>query len=146
MTSGINPLTATAAELQTKLNDKSITSKQLVKLYLDQIARYDGYLKAVIATAPQDTLERTAAELDDERAKGKIRGPLHGIPILIKVESHLYQTSMSQYTDTNLRIISQRLQSSVCQLPVAAWPLLALNREKMRRLLSKQVTISSTFL
>ncbi|RWA10871.1 hypothetical protein EKO27_g4234 [Xylaria grammica] len=84
MITSINPLTATAAELQTKLTDNSITSKQLVKLYLDQITRYDGYLKAVIATAPQEYLEKTAAGLDDERAKGKIRGPLHGIPILVK--------------------------------------------------------------
>ncbi|KAI1132451.1 amidase family protein [Nemania abortiva] len=81
---GIDPLTATAADLQAKLSDKSVTSQQLVKLYLGRIAQYNGYLKAVIATAPEDLLNKTAAKLDDERAKGKIRGPLHGIPILLK--------------------------------------------------------------
>lgn len=83
--SDINLLTATASELQAKLTDNSITSRQLVKLCLNQIARYDGYLKAVIAVAPEELLEETAAALDDERSRGHVRGPLHGLPILVKV-------------------------------------------------------------
>ncbi|KAL7946394.1 amidase family protein [Trichoderma barbatum] len=84
MASNLNLLTVTASELEVKLNDKSVTSRQLVKLYLSQIAKYNGYLKAVIAVAPDDLLDKTAAELDAERATGNIRGPLHGIPILLK--------------------------------------------------------------
>ncbi|QPC80179.1 hypothetical protein HYE68_010931 [Fusarium pseudograminearum] len=80
----VNPLTATASELQTRLADNSITSRQLVKIYLDQICHYNGYLKAVIATAPEDLLDKTAAALDQERIQGYVRGPLHGIPILVK--------------------------------------------------------------
>ncbi|KUJ21855.1 amidase family protein [Mollisia scopiformis] len=80
----INPLTATAAELQAKLTDNSITSQHLVKIYLDQIARHNGSLKAVIATVPEKLLEKAAAELDNERASGTVRGPLHGIPFLVK--------------------------------------------------------------
>ncbi|KAM6480980.1 amidase family protein [Trichoderma sp. SZMC 28011] len=80
----INVLTVTASELEAKLNDNSITSRQLVKLYLSQIAKYNGYLKAVIAVAPEELLDRTAAGLDAERAAGNVRGPLHGIPILLK--------------------------------------------------------------
>ena len=60
----IDPLTATAADLQTKLTDGSTTSEALVKLYLSQIARHNNYLKAVIATAPQDLLYSRAKELD----------------------------------------------------------------------------------
>ena len=85
----INPLTATAAELQAKLTDNSTTSQRLVKIYLDQIARHNGYLKAVIATAPESLLEKAAAELDNERACGIVRGPLHGIPFLAKVLVHV---------------------------------------------------------
>ncbi|KAK4067541.1 hypothetical protein Trihar35433_6101 [Trichoderma harzianum] len=80
----INVLTVTASELEAKLNDNSITSRQLVKLYLSQIAKYNGYLKAVIAVAPEELLDKTAAGLDAERAAGNVRGPLHGIPILLK--------------------------------------------------------------
>ena len=80
-----NPLTATAADLQERLNNGSITSKEIVKQYLSQIERYNGYLNAVIATTPEDLLYQRASELDDERANGSVRGPLHGIPILIKV-------------------------------------------------------------
>ncbi|WVO13615.1 hypothetical protein L204_101236 [Cryptococcus depauperatus] len=84
MTTSINLLTATASELQAKLADHSVTSGQLVQLYLKQIAQYNTYLKAVIAVAPSDLLANTAAELDEERARGNIRGSLHGIPILVK--------------------------------------------------------------
>ncbi|KAK5659422.1 hypothetical protein OQA88_623 [Cercophora sp. LCS_1] len=70
MATDINLLTATASELQARLGSSSITSQQLVKLYVDQISQYNGYLKA--------------KELDDERASGHVRSPLHGIPILIK--------------------------------------------------------------
>lgn len=81
----ITVLTVTASELEAKLNDNSITSRQLVKLYLSQISKYNGYLKAVIAVAPEELLDKTAAKLDAERAAGNVRGPLHGIPILLKV-------------------------------------------------------------
>jgi amidase len=81
----VNLLTATATELQAKLTAEAVTSKQLVDLYLDQIARHNDYLKAVIATTPKDLLYQRASELDSERANGAVRGPLHGIPILLKV-------------------------------------------------------------
>ncbi|WVO18403.1 hypothetical protein L204_106119 [Cryptococcus depauperatus] len=85
MATSINPLTATASELQAKLANNSITSRELVQLYLKQIAQYNTYLKAVIALAPKDLLAETAAGLDKERAKGNICGTLHGISILVKV-------------------------------------------------------------
>lgn len=86
----IDLLTATAADLQAKLSDGSITSKGLIQLYLNQIAKYDGYFKAVLATAPEDLLYKRASMLDDERANGSVRGPLHGIPILVKVREIVY--------------------------------------------------------
>ena len=48
----VNPLTATAADVQAKLTEGSVTSEALFQLYLNQIARHNGYLRAVIATAP----------------------------------------------------------------------------------------------
>lgn len=42
----------------------------------------DPYLESVIECNPD--AEKIAEELDDERQQGKIRGPLHGIPVLVK--------------------------------------------------------------
>ena len=83
----INLLTATAADLQNRLVNKTLTSKQLVRLSLNQIARHNDYLKAVIATAPEALLLQRATELDNERVNGNARGPFHGIPVLVKVYS-----------------------------------------------------------
>ncbi|KAF3402828.1 hypothetical protein DPV78_004381 [Talaromyces pinophilus] len=70
--------TATAADLQAKLSDGSITIKRLIQLYLNRIAKYDGYFKAVLATAPEDLLYKRTSMLDGERANGSIRGPFMG--------------------------------------------------------------------
>ena len=62
-----------------------ITSQQLVKRYLARIAAVDKAgptINSVIELNP-DALA-IAAELDRERAAGKLRGPLHGIPVLLK--------------------------------------------------------------
>jgi amidase len=71
------------ADIQAALADSRTTSVELVTYYLDRIARYDaGGLNAVMAVnahAPAD-----AAALDAERATAGPRGPLHGIPVLIK--------------------------------------------------------------
>ncbi|OJJ52521.1 hypothetical protein ASPSYDRAFT_164676 [Aspergillus sydowii CBS 593.65] len=80
----VNPLTATASELQAGLAAGKYNSSQLVDLYLEQIARHNDYLRAVIETTPVAVLHRQASQLDQERALGQTRGPLHGIPILLK--------------------------------------------------------------
>ncbi len=79
-----NVLTATIEELQHLLSTRSVDSQHLVKIYLAQIERHDGYLRAVINTAPKNLLLQRAKMLDQEREYGKIRGPVHGIPLLVK--------------------------------------------------------------
>ncbi|WP_052129051.1 amidase [Clavibacter michiganensis] len=70
------------------LDSGATTSVELTRAYLARIEAYDDRrgdrkgLQAVITTN-QDALT-TAAELDAERAAGTIRGPLHGIPIVVK--------------------------------------------------------------
>jgi amidase len=73
---------ATIPEMQAALRAGRITSRQLVLLYLARIATYEDKLNAAI-TVNSRALEEAEA-LDRERAQGKIRGPLHGIPIAIK--------------------------------------------------------------
>lgn len=59
-----------------------LSSEELTRIYLHRIEKYDGKLKSVLEINP-DAVE-IARELDWERAAKGSRGPLHGIPILIK--------------------------------------------------------------
>jgi Asp-tRNA(Asn)/Glu-tRNA(Gln) amidotransferase A subunit family amidase len=73
------------ADLQAAMTKGEVTSRRLVELYLARIDAYDQAgpaINAFIALNPR-ALE-TAAALDAERAKGRVRGPLHGIPIVVK--------------------------------------------------------------
>jgi len=82
-----DPLTTTAAKLQTLLESGDLTSVAIVEKYLDQIQRYDKAgpcLNALISVAPRHILISEALRLDSERASGKTRGPFHGIPIILK--------------------------------------------------------------
>ncbi|MBX2820573.1 MAG: amidase [Rhodothermaceae bacterium] len=75
-------VTSTILELQDAMESGELSAEQLTQFYLDQITAKNDRLRAVIATNPQ-ALE-TARSLDAERASGEVRGPLHGIPILLK--------------------------------------------------------------
>jgi amidase len=76
---------ASIAQLQAKMASHRLTSEALVRFYLRRIARLDRKgttLNAVITLNP-DALAQARA-LDQERRRKGPRGPLHGIPILIK--------------------------------------------------------------
>ncbi|MDQ2658445.1 MAG: amidase [Bacteroidota bacterium] len=72
-------------DLQRKMQDGEYTSRALVELYLGRIEAIDDNgvaLSAVIELNP-DAIS-IAEALDAERKKGTVRGPLHGIPFLVK--------------------------------------------------------------
>jgi len=73
---------ATIPQLQIALKEKRVTSRELVEQYLMRIVKYDDRLHATIAVNSKALEE--ADQLDRERAQGKLRGPLHGIPIALK--------------------------------------------------------------
>ncbi|KAK0527679.1 hypothetical protein OC842_004785, partial [Tilletia horrida] len=80
-------LTATLEQLERGLDRGLFTSVQLVKAYLARIEEVNHAgpkLNAVIETAPREYLLAEAARRDEERAQGKKRGHIHGIPILVK--------------------------------------------------------------
>jgi Asp-tRNA(Asn)/Glu-tRNA(Gln) amidotransferase A subunit family amidase len=70
-------------KLAALIKNKKITSLELTKLYIDRIKRYGDTLKCVI-TVLEATALAQARRADEEIAKGKYRGPLHGIPYGIK--------------------------------------------------------------
>lgn len=76
---------ATITDLRTALEARRVTSVQLVDAYLARIAAYDQQgpaLNSIIRLNPRARAE--AAALDAERAQRGSRGPLHGIPIILK--------------------------------------------------------------
>lgn len=77
---------ATIPEMQEALRSGRVTSHELVTQYLIRIATYDAKLHSVITVNPKALEEADA--LDRERKAGKVRGPLHGIPIALKDNVH----------------------------------------------------------
>jgi amidase len=70
------------ADLRRALEQKRTTSHEIVQQYLLRIATYEDRLNAIITVNPRALA--IADSLDRERARGRIRGPLHGIPIALK--------------------------------------------------------------
>ncbi len=73
-------------EIQAAMKSGKLTSRELVIQYLARIATYEDKLNAAIAINPKAIQE--AEQLDRERAAGRVRGPLHGIPIALKDNIH----------------------------------------------------------
>src|SRR4051812_19429970 len=69
---------ATIPEMRTAMEQGRVTSKELVQQYLMRIATYEDRLHAAITVNPRAVEEAEAR--DRERAQGRVRGPLHGIP------------------------------------------------------------------
>ncbi|GAB3552507.1 amidase [Spirosoma fluminis] len=75
----------TVSDLQKKMQSGEYTSEEITQLYLDRIEAIDKKgpgLNAVIEVNP-DAL-KIAKAMDEERKAGKVRGPMHGIPVLVK--------------------------------------------------------------
>jgi amidase len=76
---------ATISGLQEKMSSGKYTSVAITKLYLDRIGTIDKAgpaLHSVIEVNPEALA--IAAAMDAERKSGKVRGPMHGIPVLVK--------------------------------------------------------------
>ena len=69
-------------ELQAAMASGQVSSKDLVMGYLRRIASLNPLLNSVIETNPNAV--SIAQHLDNERRRGHVRGPLHGIPVLVK--------------------------------------------------------------
>ena len=77
---------ATIPEMRAALASRRLTSRALVSQYLVRLATYEDRLHAAIVVNPRALEEADA--LDRERAAGRIRGPLHGIPVALKDNIH----------------------------------------------------------
>ncbi len=78
----------TILEMQAKMESGELTAQELTRMYLERIQNLDPKINAVIELNP-DALEN-AETLDAERRRGSVRGPLHGVPVLLKdnIDTH----------------------------------------------------------
>ncbi len=80
-----NVVEASVADLQKAMTTQDVSSEAIVEAYLARIAALDDAgptLNAVIVVNPN--AREDARALDRERKEGAVRGPLHGVPVLIK--------------------------------------------------------------
>ncbi|HEY2907125.1 MAG TPA: amidase family protein [Vicinamibacterales bacterium] len=77
---------ATIPQMRTAMEQHRLTSHELVEMYLARLGVYQQKLHAAVYVNANALKE--ADERDQERAQGRIRGPLHGIPIALKDNIH----------------------------------------------------------
>jgi amidase len=70
------------AELRRRQENGELTALRATELYLERIHALDSKVASILEVNPD--AEAIASELDRERAAGRTRGPLHGVPILLK--------------------------------------------------------------
>ncbi|KAH7310097.1 amidase signature domain-containing protein [Rhexocercosporidium sp. MPI-PUGE-AT-0058] len=90
MAGNFNVLTAMTHDIQSGYKDCYLTAVSVLEAYSAQIDRHESYLHAIIELAPRALLMETARRLDEERKISGIRGPMHGIPMLVKdnIDTH----------------------------------------------------------
>src|SRR5215212_1358389 len=77
---------ASIDDMRKALEQKRTTSREIVQQYLTRIATYEHQLNAAITINPRALA--IADSMDRERARGRILGPLHGIPVALKDNIH----------------------------------------------------------
>src|SRR5215216_6410798 len=100
-------------ELQALMASRRLTSRELTLGYLRRIRSLNPLLGAVIETNPNAVA--IAARLDNERRKGRLRGPLHGIPVLLK--DNIATADRMQTTAGSLALVGSRVPADA---PIAA--------------------------
>lgn len=107
-------LQCSAHEYQTLLQNGSLRSEDLVNRFLDQIERHNNHglkLNAVLSVCPRDVAISRAKALDEERRQGRIRGELHGIPIIIKVgKTTIIGHNLERYAEITRTALSRDLR------------------------------------
>ena len=96
---------ASIPELEAQMASRRLSSAELTEAYLRRIDRLDPVLHAVIETNPE-ALE-IATRRDVERRAGRVRGPLHGIPILLK--DNIATNDAMETTAGSLALVGSRV-------------------------------------
>mgnify|MGYP001119435857 FL=1 len=96
---------ATIPALQSMMASRLFGSRELTQGYLARIDKLNPLLNAVIETNPEAVA--IAARLDNERRRGHVRGPLHGIPVIVK--DNIATDDAMQTTAGSLALVNARV-------------------------------------
>jgi amidase len=99
----------TIGSVQAAMGAGRLSARRLAEMYLDRIERLDrrgAALNSVIETNPEATA--IAEGLDRERKQGRVRGPLHGVPVLIK--DNIATADRMETTAGSLALVGARPQ------------------------------------
>jgi Asp-tRNA(Asn)/Glu-tRNA(Gln) amidotransferase A subunit family amidase len=131
-------------DLQRAMGEGRVTSRQLVAIYLARIEAYNTRgpsLNAIMAVNP--LARDAAAALDAERASGRISGPLHGIPVLVKDN---YETIEMPTTAGSIALATFHPASDAVQVQrLKAAGAVILGKTTMHELAAGIVTVGSGF-
>ena len=113
----------TIAQLQDGMKAGRLTARGVAQAYLDRIAALDRQgptLRAVLETNPEALA--IADAMDGERRRGKVRGPLHGIPVIVKdnIDTHdrMQTTAGSLALEGNIAVRDAAIVEEVPPLSV----------------------------
>lgn len=73
-----------ALDLVALLRNRKISAREVMAAHLTQISRVNSKVNAIVTLVPEDQLMAQALEAHESIAKGKLTGPLHGLPIAVK--------------------------------------------------------------
>jgi aspartyl-tRNA(Asn)/glutamyl-tRNA(Gln) amidotransferase subunit A len=113
-----DPAYSSLSELSRRLAAGEVTSQEIVDGYLTRIDALDGKLHAFIDVY-RDDARALARAADDERNAGRVRGPLHGLPIALKDLLHIDGRQTTAGSKSWLGRISDHTATSVERLLAA---------------------------
>ena len=73
----------TAHEMATAIQQRKVSSQEVLEAHLSQIAKHNSSLNAIV-TLDEDAAHKRAKEADQALERGELWGPLHGVPVTIK--------------------------------------------------------------
>jgi len=119
MTTDITALSA--SELSDQIHDRQVSCVEVMQVYLQRIDRLNPTYNAIVNQAPADALLAQARHYDQELARGRSRGWLHGIPQAIKDTGHALgfpSTLGSRVLASNMpradSIMTERMKAAGC--------------------------------
>ncbi|RMG60023.1 MAG: Asp-tRNA(Asn)/Glu-tRNA(Gln) amidotransferase subunit GatA [Deltaproteobacteria bacterium] len=73
----------TLEEIAREIREGRLSSRDATEYYLERISSFDGAVNSYI-TVTEERAREEAAACDEEQARGKLKGPLHGVPVGLK--------------------------------------------------------------